>query len=304
MRLSTSTNIHAFDRGKNHAVSMEESVKICAAAGYRYLDANLCSQCREGMPLAEDDWERWAHRLKETGDACGISFTQSHGPYVAFEEGIVRPDGTRLSDEYMEVMMDRCIRASQILGVEWMVVHPFTMNDLSGYSPKKSFQYNLDFYGRWGEVCSKHHVGMAIENMSGNWYFYKYANTAEELLELVHAIGNPSAGICIDTGHARLADRNIGEMLRMTAENLKAMHVDDNHGGRLDEHIPPLAGTIDWKEVMTVLRDISYAHDFSFELHHLAHKYPKEVQAGMVKFSFALGNYLLGLAEEKGERIV
>lgn len=301
MRLSTSTNIFAYDRGKNRAVSMEDSIRVCAEAGYRFLDANLCSQCREGMPMFLDDWETWAYQIKETADHCGISFKQSHGPYVAFEEALVHPDGTRLSDEYMEVMMDRCIRASAILGVEWMVVHPFTMNDASGYAPKKSFEYNREFYGRWGEACARNQVGMAMENMSGNWYFYKYGNTAEELLELIHAIGNPAVKICIDTGHAHLAERNIGQMLRMVGRDLRAMHVDDNHGGKVDEHLAPFAGTIDWKDVMTALGEIGYAHDFSFEVHHLAHKYPREVQAGMVKFSYALGQYLLGMVEKGNE---
>ena len=63
MRLSTSTNIMNFDHGKPYMVSFEHAVSTCAAAGYRYLDVNLCGMSRAGKrfaPMTEDNWEEQA----------------------------------------------------------------------------------------------------------------------------------------------------------------------------------------------------------------------------------------------------
>ena len=81
MRLSTSTNIMNFDHGKPYMVSFEHAVSTCAAAGYRYLDINLCGMSRAGKrfaPMTEDNWEEQAHawrqlvvKRKSAGPAIG-----------------------------------------------------------------------------------------------------------------------------------------------------------------------------------------------------------------------------------------
>ena len=99
---------------------------------------------------------------------------------------------------------------------------------------------------------------------------------------------------CIDTGHAHMVGINVPEMIRQVGSHLKATHIADNHG-KTDEHLPPFNGTIDWPEVMKALREINYQECFAFEIQNLSSMYPKEVQPALVKFSYELGSYLMGL---------
>lgn len=299
MRLSTSTNIHVYDRGKNYSVRLEDSIRLCADAGYRYIDINLCGQCRGQMPMAGDDWEEWIDKIRDLGGCLGVQYTQAHAPFPVFEEALVREDRSRPEAEHFDEMMRRCVKAANVLGVEWMVVHPFTVVDESGYSPKKSAVYNREYYARWGEIFADSQVGMAIENMSGNWYFYQYGTTAEELLDLAEAIDNPRVKICLDTGHAHLAGRDVAGMVHMMGRELRALHINDNHGGKKDEHIAPYSGTINWEDVMCALGALDYHQDFSFEIQNMTGCYPKEVQAELVAFSYHLGQYLMSLAEKQ-----
>ena len=81
MRLSTSTNIMNFDHGKPYMVSFEHAVSTCAAAGYRYLDVNLCGMSRAGKrfaPMTEDNWEEQAHAWRKLADDIGVRFLQGH----------------------------------------------------------------------------------------------------------------------------------------------------------------------------------------------------------------------------------
>ena len=129
MRLSTSTNIMNFDHGKPYMVSFEHAVSTCAAAGYRYLDVNLCGMSRAGKrfaPMTEDNWEEQAHAWRKLADDIGVRFLQGHAFFSI--GGPVAP-GEVPGGDFGEEMMRRSVLAAEILGVEYLVVHPFTVMD-------------------------------------------------------------------------------------------------------------------------------------------------------------------------------
>ncbi len=292
MRLSTSTNIMNFDQGVNYAIPMEDSIPACARAGYRYIDANLCGACRPGQALTKPDWEDWTKKCRELADSLGLTFTQAHAYFPLGKN--LGPDGREVDGAHGEEMMRRSVLAAEILGAKWMVVHPFTIWEESGYSLHKSYQYNREYYYRWAEEFGAHHLNLAIENMSLTGGKPRYGVTPEELLDLTEGIGLPNVGICVDTGHAHLSGLNVADFLRGVGDHLHATHIADNHRNA-DEHFAPFNGTIDWKPVMKALRDIGYQDDFAFEIHHLTSAYPREVQQELVNFSYRLGNYLMEL---------
>ena len=51
MKLATSTNIMDADCDRPYRIPVDVSARACARAGYQYVDACLCSYCREGQPL-------------------------------------------------------------------------------------------------------------------------------------------------------------------------------------------------------------------------------------------------------------
>ncbi|MDL2318119.1 sugar phosphate isomerase/epimerase [Eubacteriales bacterium OttesenSCG-928-A19] len=292
MRLSTSTNIYNFEQGVSYALSMEDSVRVCAEAGYTYIDANLCAQCRKDMPLSLDGWQPWAEGIRRLADSLNVRITQAHAYWhigYAFS-----PQGERLDGEWGEELMRRSVVAAQILGVEWMVVHPMSLRRDDLYSASASAAYNYDFFSRWAETYERHSVGMAIENMISRTAQMGYAADVEELAALIDRIDHPMVGACLDTGHAHLSGLDVPASVRLLGKRLKATHIADNHQNT-DEHFAPFNGTIPWPEVMKALRDIQYAHDFSFEIQNLTSCYPSAVQRPLIRFSYELGQYLMGL---------
>lgn len=292
MKLCTSTNIMSFDFGKPYSVPMEIPMRVCAAAGYQYLDANLCGFSRPGLPLAGDDWEAWVEGIRSLAEELGIRFIQAHA-YWALGNPFNR-DLTRADGEWGEELMRRSVIAAEMLGVKWMVVHPLTVWQETWYHYKKSFAYNREYFKRWGQIYADHHVGMAIENLIKSSEKVSYCARGEELLELIDAIDNPEVGICIDTGHAHLSGIDPADMIRQVKDHLKATHIADNHQNK-DEHFAPFNGTIDWPGVMSALKEIGYEEAFAFEIHHLTGNYPVRLQKDLVNFSYALGEYLIEL---------
>lgn len=63
-------------------------------------------------------------------------------------------------------------------------------------------------------------------------------------------------GICLDYGHAHLMG-DLGEAIEAVSGYLWTTHVHDN-GGRLDDHLVPFAGTIDWDAAIMETQKIGY----------------------------------------------
>ena len=73
-------------------------------------------------------------------------------------------------------------------------------------------------------------------------------------------------GICWDFGHANLMGIDQREALRVMGKRLKATHVADN-SGKLDDHILPFQGNVNWRSILPVLSEIGYEGDLTFEIH-------------------------------------
>ena len=91
------------------------------------------------------------------------------------------------------------------------------------------------------------------------------------LNELIDASGGEHLGICLDTGHLRLAqERGLAqthrEFIEKAGPRLKALHIADNDG-TYDEHIMPFGlGKINWQEVVGALKEFGYRDLFNLEI--------------------------------------
>ena len=296
MRLSNSTNIVNFDMKIPYQISPDHAISVLAAAGYKYVDMNLCGLSRMGKkiaPMTLDNWEESARYWRKLGDEIGVKFTQSHAYFSV--DGPVAPGGVP-GGEMGEELMRRSVLAAEILGSEYMVTHPFSIVENGKVLPEASYEANMEYFTRWGKFWHEHGVGMAIENMPS----YKGTATPspftspEQMIRLVDDLNQPDIGICLDTGHAFLSGYDPAEFVRKIGSRLRATHIADNHGER-DDHIAPFQGDIDWFEFMKALKEIDYKYDFAFEIQSLTSRFPVALQPDLVKFTYTLGQYLVNL---------
>ena len=64
-----------------YQIPFEQSMIVAQAAGYRYLDANLCGFCRKEFKistLADDHWEESVRNWRSLADQIGVEFKQAH----------------------------------------------------------------------------------------------------------------------------------------------------------------------------------------------------------------------------------
>jgi D-psicose/D-tagatose/L-ribulose 3-epimerase len=100
-------------------------------------------------------------------------------------------------------------------------------------------------------------VTLAVEAI--NRYETGFINCLSKAKWLVGDINRPNVGIMADTFHMAMEERNIGASLRMVADKLVHVHIADN------TREPPGYGSTDFKEILSVLRDIGYKGSLTME---------------------------------------
>lgn len=287
MLLSTSTNICAFQPGRER-LPAEFCIDVCAAAGYRVLDINLCMAMNPDSALRGPRWREYVEHIGQYASSRGVRFTQSHLPYYdVFSDSVTEQDR-----EMWEELIRRCIVASGMLGVRWAVTHPGTVYGAEN-NEHVQLERNLAYYARHTETANREGVGIALENDFGPQGGYAYCASVRELRTLVDAFGDPEhIGACYDFGHANLAGGNHRANLNLLGSRLKAVHVQDNHGER-DEHLMPFYGSIDWKQAMAGLADIGYTGELTYEIQEFGRFLPADMKHLAVEQSLAIGTRLI-----------
>ena len=302
VRISTSTNIAAFLPDSEQTFAGQKNgfdfcVELCARAGYKCLDLNLCEAMNPGSRLRGDDWEKYVKDIAELGRRWGVEFTQSHLPYYD-----IFANNDPAKAELMEELIRRSIIASGELGVKWTVTHPGTLYS-AGPDTAKSLEKNIEYYSVHLETAKKAGIGIALENdfeYQGPHHQRIFGAYIPELCELADAFNDEAVGICYDFGHANLCGGFHRENLRLIGNRLRATHVQDNYFLN-DDHLMPFFGKTDWADAMAGLAEICYEGDLTYEIQEFGRYLPNELKHLAVQMSVEIGNYLLRLyGEAKG----
>jgi sugar phosphate isomerase/epimerase len=79
---------------------------------------------------------------------------------------------------------------------------------------------------------------------------------ADSLVHFVEEVLDVEVGVCLDFGHAHL-DGDLIDAVETVSEHLITTHVNDNRG-RIDEHLVPFEGTIDWMGALIAIQKVGY----------------------------------------------
>lgn len=198
-----------------------------------------------------DGWEKTVEETAQKAAALNMPIVQTHLPYKYMPGAGPIP----VEDE----MVREAIDATAILGSKYAVFHACSPADVLD-----AFDQSEKVYAPHIEYAAKKGVELLVEIMPN---YCTYPITAEALVDCADRLG---IGICWDFGHPNVNKRGLNndqrDSLRIVGSRLKALHVNDNAGGRPDEHLPPYMGTVDWDTHIPVLKEIGYSGDFNFEV--------------------------------------
>ncbi len=278
MKLSTTLNIYSLLGNTNTPERMIEAVKVCSECGYEAVDIYL----KRVIDLSDVELDRWIKAMRGAIDECSVSVSQCHLYFG-------RVDNDNI-DEY-EDKVAKSMAIADRMGIEWGVVHGIDYCGLFGKSTEESIRLNVEFFKRLQERVKPKTTGLAFENIMR--CEFASADTLIAICEGASEYGK--VGVCWDTGHANLSEGvDQAESIRKLGDWLCCLHIHDNHG-KFDEHTLPMMGTIDWREIMSALRDIDYKGDFVYESGQPTKHLPSDdiLRRELIKYSVTLGRYML-----------
>lgn len=266
---------------------VEKSVSAPLAAfsgtGFKHIDLSMYDAIYDGSPWTEegDGWKKEIDECARIAAKHGFDFCQAHSPSGRFFKDEKRREASLLATR-------RSIEACAMLGIPHTVVHAEALGNglvTKLFGRKKFLDKNVELFRILAEDAEKYGVDILAENSSDLWNPGYFLNTGGDIRGFVEKVGSKRVHVCWDTGHANCQAADQYKEIIAIGEELRAIHAQDNYGNG-DSHVMPMAGTINWDQVMRGLKEIGYEGNFTFEGHNTlrgSNKWPnyrREVRPG------------------------
>ncbi len=91
-------------------------------------------------------------------------------------------------------------------------------------------------------------------------------NNVEGLMYFIEHFNSKNLGICLDTGHLNINDKNQVAFIRRAGKHIKALHLADNEG-QADQHLMPYGkGNVDFVSVVREMKAQCYEGLYNLEI--------------------------------------
>ncbi len=231
-------------------LSPEDMVQTFAAKGWQRLE--LSTEHAERL-LERQNPPTAGEAFRKFADDNGVAFPQGH-LWLACD---IATDNQDEAIDTLKQWLDLFVA----LDIRAAVLHPggFQLID-QGCERQKVRELNLRALGALTDYIQGTDLVICLENIP------KTAPEAEDLCEIIQAVGSSHLGICLDTGHLNMTSGLQSAFIHKAGPLLKAMHLTDNDGSA-DQHLMPYGhGTVRWDEVFSALKEIGYTGLLNFEI--------------------------------------
>lgn len=245
------------------------------AGGDVGIDLGIASRLGAEVVEALPDWKNFPDPdvLRRRVADFGLAIHSAHGCWGGRSIRAARVDLSHPDAEGRPAGLDDlrlCVDWLAKAGGRCLVVHPGGLSDPARWNDRR---------GRLGDglvALADHASGtgvvVCVENMPPGVH---PGSRMADLAGLVAEIDRPELALALDTGHAHLNGSAADETLAAGA-GLRTTHVHDNDG-RLDAHLPPGSGSVDWAAWVRSLDAIGYEGPIMLECIRHLRSYPESL---------------------------
>lgn len=161
----------------------------------------------------------------------------------------------------------RWIDMYEAIGIRNMVLHCDNLTE-TAFSRQVKVEMNIKKLRVLAEYIKDKDITICLENLRPHTpeQTELVDRSVDDLLYIIERVGSDKFGICLDTGHLNLTDKNQREFILKAGNKLKALHIADNDG-KTDQHLMPFnRGTVNFSEVVKALKEIHYSGIFNLEI--------------------------------------
>jgi len=218
---------------------MRMLVPQVAAAGFDWIEFPL-------EDIGGFDYQEAAALAKDNG--LGVSACVAMGPDrdLVHEDPAIRENGM----QYIRDSVD----ATQALGATNLVGPIYSAVGRTWQATPEERARDTDLLVEnllpLAAYAADHGVNFGIEPL--NRFETSFINLAEQAIEVVDRVDNPSCQIMLDTFHMNIEEKSLGDAIRSAGPRLIHLHACENDRGA------PGSGNVTWDEVAQALNDINY----------------------------------------------
>lgn len=154
--------------------------------------------------------------------------------------------------ERTRAYLEECVKAAAEAGARLLAGPLYSP---VGFLPgrrrtRDEWKRTVNCYQLLTPVLERYGVTIAIEPL--NRFETYFLNTAADAAALCDEINHPNVGVLLDTFHANIEEKSIGQAYRTVGRHLKHVHTCENDRGI------PGSGHVEWDDVFAALGDIGY----------------------------------------------
>ena len=216
-------------------------------------------------------------------DFCEISFEHA---YVLMERGNIREEGEKFKKFAAELGVDisqghlsyeaklcksegmeflkKQIDLFQAMGVKNAVLHcdSLAWRENGEVSKEEQIEENTRALGEILDYVKGSDMVICLENLISA----DFVNCVDGLMYFIEKFNSDNLGICLDTGHLNLRDRDQVAFIRKAGKRIRALHLADNEGKR-DQHLMPYGcGNVDFVSVIKEMKSLGYDGLYNLEI--------------------------------------
>ena len=189
-------------------------------------------------------WKLWANRLD------GLGLERTANTVIAPEHNPVSADPKvrEAAYEHLRAVVDCCagVGSSILCGPHQVALGVFTGKGATDEEWKRSVEH----LHRAAEYAVDQGVVLAEEVV--NRFELYHLNTLDQGIRLVDEVDHPNCRIHLDTFHAHIEEKNVGDAIRRAGSRIAHVHISENDRG------VPGSGSVAWDSTFDALREIGY----------------------------------------------
>jgi sugar phosphate isomerase/epimerase len=201
---------------------------------------------RGDIKKAGEEFKRFAYEL-------GVDISQGH---LSYEAKLCKSEGR----EFLKKQIDLFLA----MGVKNAVLHcdSLTWRNDEDVSTEEKIKENESALSELLDYIRDTDMIICLENLIST----AFVNSVDGLLHFIEKFGSKNLGICLDTGHLNLTDRDQVNFIRKAGKHIKALHLADNEGKR-DQHLMPYGcGSVDFVSVIREMKSLGYEGMYNLEI--------------------------------------
>ena len=251
---------------------------------------------KHGFDYCEISFEH-AYELMKRGDIkeagkefakfaseLGVDISQGH---LSYEAKLCTSEGM----EFLKKQIDLFLA----MGVKYSVLHcdSLSWREDEALSNEQKIEENCKALAEILDYVKGTDMVICLENLIST----EFINSIDGILYFIEKFDSENLGICLDTGHLNLRDRDQVSFIRKAGKHLKALHLADNEGKR-DQHLMPYGcGNVDFSSVIRETKKLGYEGMYNLEIpgERMA---PLEILGYKLDYVKKMMNYLDKITEE------